>query len=241
MNKENIRLSDDLADVITGRPHEFFVGAEKFRLWPVTLAKTLLLRPYMKALGIAEHLKTQNPYVAALGLVARERAHCCMVLSIHTMENTRAAFMDTDLREQRSKLFAERIGDDDLAKLLQLAMMSDKTVYLETELGVTKELGRLKEALAVKKRNNSLTFCGKTPFGRFIVPLKEMGFSVDEILFECGCSFLSLALSDKQVDLYMTDEELLSLSGSTGALIDGEAADADEKLRAYAISKGLSF
>ena len=39
----------------------------------------------------------------------------------------------------------------------------------------------------------------------------------------------------------MTDEELLSLSGSTGALIDGEAADADEKLRAYAISKGLSF
>ena len=67
-----------------------------------------------------------------------------------------------------------------------------------------------------------------------------MGFSLHEILFEYSYDLLRLLLMDKQVSIYLSDDELRDVRGSVGALIDGESSGADEKLRAYLASKGIT-
>lgn len=234
MNKERSRLADDLADVVTGRPHDFYVGQEQFLLWPLTLAKTFLLQPYMEALGLADGVKSEDPRLTYLRLARNERDMCCMVIAICTTENSREAFMDTEKRKERCRLLAGNISEASLATMLGLVLSSDKTDSLLVDLGIDSERKRAKGVLAVKKNRNNVSFFGKTVFGAFIAQLKEMGFSIDEILYECSYSFLRLVLADKQVDVYLSDDELAQLPGSTGALIDGESPDADRQLKAYA-------
>ena len=67
-----------------------------------------------------------------------------------------------------------------------------------------------------------------------------MGFSIDEILYECGYSFLGLILMDRETTVYLSDEELQALGGSAGALIDGDDADADRQLEAFFASRGVN-
>lgn len=228
----------DLADIITGKPHEFKVGDRRFCIFPVTLGKTLILQPYMEAAG-AERLAGANPYVSALRLVKEKKELCATILAIHTLDNCRRSLHDMPEIKRRTDFFSQEMDDKDLATLLVISLTRDRTTQVAGYLGLDKERERLEEALRVKKDSNSLSFGAVSIFGAFIGPLKEMGFSTEEIIYERGYSFLRLMLMDKYTSLYMSDEEIQALGGSTGALIDGDDADADRQLLAFFASKGV--
>ena len=239
--KNSSYIDGDIADVITGKPHEFRVGERAFRVYPVTLGKMLELRPFMEVSGMESVVKSNNPYLSMLRLIREKKELCATILAIHTLENNRRALHDQTEIKWRTDFFSKEMGDEAMTSLLMAALAGERTAQIAEHLELDKELERLSEVMKIKKKNsNTLSFCGKSIFGSFIGPLKEMGFSADEIIFECGYSFLKLVLMDKQASLYLSDEEIAQLGGSVGALIDSNDADADLQLEAFFASRGVN-
>jgi hypothetical protein len=248
-NKEDIKngipaavIGELLTDVITCRPHDFRVGGTTYYLWPVTMAKNMLLKPFVETLGLGAGKAHGAGGVLELMIEqARERrAECAMVLSILTMENTRTAFYDYLGREQRAEYFGRELSDADLARLLATGLMGNHLQLLSEHFGMDREHERLTDALRAKKKTkNSLSFGSVSVLGGDIASLMEMGFSYDEVVFERSYDLLRLMLLDKPVSLWLSDDELDSMGGSAGALIDGESDNADQQLLAFFAGKGV--
>lgn len=234
-------LDGDVADVITGKPHDFRVGSREFRVYPVTLGKILILRPYMEASGMDHVVKTPNLYLSMLKLVRDKKELCATILAIHTIKNSREAFYDLPEIKWRTDFFFKELDDKDMASLLVVILANDRTRQIAEYLELDKEQERISAAIEAKEgKHNNLSFGGKSIFGSFIVPLKEMGFSIDEIIFECGYCFLRLILMDRQFSIYMSDDEIQRMGGSAGALIDSADANADLQLEAFFASRGVT-
>ena len=225
MSKENERgLDEALAEVITGQPHELSIGRKTVRLYPVTLAKTFVLRRWMESLGIDASLLKVNPYVECLRLAGTEREKVSEILAVHSAPNTQKDLHDSRSRAMRRNLFAS-VKTEHLAGLLMAVLTQDRTEELMGHLGLVAEHERLMEVLKVKRDGgkNNLSFGGKSIFGAFIGQLKELGYTDDEILFERGYSYLRLMLADKVTSVYLSDDELSKLPQSAGGtLLDGD-------------------
>lgn len=240
MDKDS-NLDYDFADIITERPHEFTVGRKHFRLYPVTLAKTFVLGRIIGKLPIDKLLLAVNPYVEALRLVEVDKESCCHILAIHTTPNTYKDLYNTQSIACRKNVFAS-MGNKSIASLLLYVLTSDKTDALMEHLGIDAERVRLRKAMEVKDTKNSLSFGGKTLFGGFIGPLKEMGYTDDEILFERGYTYLRLMLADKVTSVYVTDEELNSLPADMGGkVLDGNDPGSFSKLQSIFADKGVTI
>lgn len=201
-------LEQKLADIITGRPHDFGVGKKKFRLYPVTLAKTFELKRYIDALSIDREMLHVNPDLEIYRIVKGSKSDCCSILAIHTCPNTYNDLYDMRARLSRHNTFM-KMSDEDLAAVLQVALSGEDVDEMAAFLKIDKERERLSNVLKVKgKSKNNMSFGGVSAFGNFIGQLIEMGFRCNEILYECSVSFLRLMIADKQVSLYLTDEEV---------------------------------
>lgn len=229
----------DLADIVIGRVHGFRVGGEHFRIYPVTLGKMLILSPYMAEIGIGGFLGGSDPYLSVLNLVREKKELCATVLAIHTTPNRQRCLEDTEGIRHRTELFAREMEDGDLASLLVVTLTGDKLEQVVGYLGLDEEQKRMSEVMKAKDCRNSLSFGAKSIIGAFIVPLKKMNFTVKEILYECGYSFLRLVLMDQHTSVYMSDDELSRVTGSTGALIDSEGADRDLQLEVFFANRGI--
>ena len=221
---ENKELDHALADIITAQPTEIRIGRKTMRLYPVTLAKTFLLRRWMDALAMDAALLKANPFIECLRLAETQPDVVAHILAIHSAPNT-----EKDLHDRRGMVtrrnLLQTVKTEHLAGLLMAVLTADKTEQLCEHLGISAERERLQEALSVKRDHdkNNLSFGGKSIFGTFIGQLKEMGYSDGEILFERSYSYLRLMLADKVTSLYLSDEELEGLPQSAGGtLLDGE-------------------
>lgn len=228
----NRELDRELADIITARPHDFSVGRKHLRLFPVTLAKKCKLQPYLDAIGANTKALMMNPYLEALRIVSGHRRECCSILAIHTAPNTYKDLHDKQSLAVRRNLI-NKLSDGDLSALMIEVLMADKTEQVIAHLGLDREHERVRKVMAVKKGSkNNLTFGGLTIFGSFIGPLKEIGYSDDEILFERPYSFLRLMLADKMTSIYLSDDELQGVSEEDGGtMIDGNDPDSFGKLK----------
>lgn len=221
---ENKKLDHALADVITATPYEIRIGRKTLRLYPVTFAKTFVIRRWMDALDIDASLLRVNPYVECLRLAETQREKVAEVLAVLSTPNTQKHLHDSCGRAMRRNLFAS-VKTEHLAGLLMAALTQDKTEELMEWLGLSAERERLTEVLAVKNEGgkNNLSFGGKSIFGAFIGLLKEMGYTDEEILFERSYSYLRLMLADKVTNIYLSDEELENLpKNAGGTLLDGD-------------------
>lgn len=240
MNEQNEReLDHALADIITAKPHEIRIGRKTLRLYPVTLAKTFVLRRWMDALEIDASLLKVNPYVECLRLAETQREKVSEILAVHSAPNTQKDLHDSRNRAMRRNLFAS-VKTEHLAGLLMAVLTQDKTEELTQYLGLSAEHERLAEVLKVKREGdkNNLSFGGKSIFGAFIGQLKEMGYTDEEILFERSYSYLRLMLADKTTSIYLNDEELENLPQSAGGtLLDGDD-DSDMDVLAALIKQG---
>lgn len=237
MKIETKDIEYDIADVIIDRPHGFVVGQKHFFLYPITLAKMFLLKRQIDELDINEKLLKQNPYVEAMRIVRSKRSECCCILSYHTAPNTKGDLYDNRAIERRKKFFIKEVDDKDLASLMIYVLSADKTEEIIRYYGLDSEREKLAKVMAVKRKNdkNTLYFCGKSMFGTFIVQLKEMGYSDDEIVFERGFSYLRLVLADKITSVHCTDEELQQIPNDAG----GQYMDASDPANTQKILTSL--
>ena len=235
--KKDLALA--LADIITAQPHEIRIGRKALHLYPVTLAKTFVLRRWMDALEIDASLLKVNPYVECLRLAETQREKVSEILSVHSAPNTQKDLHDSRGRAIRRNLFAS-VKTEHLAGLLMAVLTHDRTEELMQHLGLAAEHERLMEVLKVKRDSdkNNLNFGGRSIFGAFIGQLKEMGYTDEEILFERSYSYLRLMLADKTTSVYLNDEELENLPQSAGGtLLDGDD-DSDMDVLASLIKQG---
>lgn len=232
----------ELFDIIIGKPHEFRVGRKIFRLFPMTLAKSIMLKSYMDELSISVDNINLNAQLEIHRLVIEKRDVCCRILAIHSAPNTQKDLFNIKSRTERANIFS-KMSDSDLAALLHYVLSSDKTDEAIRYLGLDKEQERLKKVLEIKKSSNSLNFDGLSMFGTFIAQLKEMGFAYNEILYECGYTFLRLMLADKPTTIYLTDEELEKIPGLVAdpSIMDANNPEMTEKILGGLASRGLTI
>lgn len=222
--KDDKELEAALADIITARPHEVRVGEKVLQLYPVTLAKTFLLRPWMEALELDPDVMSANPYMECLRIADARPDIVAHILSVYTAPNSYKDLHDSNAAEVRYQLLSS-VKPEHLAGLLMIVLTQDRTEQISRYLGLEDEQRRMKEVLKIKNAHekNSRNYGGITIFGSFIGQLKEMGYSDDEILFERGYSYLRLMLADKVTNVYLSDDDLADLSSEAGGtLLDGE-------------------
>ena len=217
-------LEAALADIITARPHEVRIGDKSLLLYPLTLAKTYILRPWMDALDFSPAGMRVNPYVECLRTAEKRLDIVARILSIYTAPNSFKDLHDSRATEDRYQLLLT-VKPEHLASLLMIVLTQDRTEQFERFLGIEDEQKKLKEILKVRKDHGKYNrnYGGVSIFGSFIGQLKEMGYNDDEILFERPYSYLRLMLADKVTNIYLSDEDLESLSTEAGGtLLDGE-------------------
>ena len=233
----------ELADVLTEKPHEFTIGRKHYLLYPITLAKMFLLRGYIEGLSVNYRIMSVNPLLEALRVVEQHRELCCSIIAIHTTPNTFKDIYNCQAIDARRKAFM-KVGDNDLATLMVLVMSADKTEHLMNITGIADEQERLKKVMGIKKEGdrNYLTFGGLTLFGTFIAPLKELGYTDNEIIFEKGYTFLRLMLADKITSVMLTDKERENLFiRDGGTMIDGNDPESFKKVEELMQKNGLKF
>ena len=242
--KRKDATENSLADVITGKPHEFAIGEHSLKLYPVTLAKLFLLKPYLEELGIDSSLAKKNICMEALRIATKKKEACCAFLSIHTSPNSYSELFDLQKRAARRKIISLADREMLASMMIYVLTCSDKTQQLMEDLGINEERRRMERVMAFKreKGENTMVFGGKSIFGSFIGQLKEMNYSVSEILYECPYSFLSLALADKITSVYLTDEERESLPMADGGkMVDANDPQAIMKLKNVLSGRGVKF
>lgn len=243
-------LEEALSDVLIGRPHEFKVEwkqkgmrkQKRFCLYPVTLAKTMLLRRHVETLNLDNDILSKNPFLEALRVVKERKRTVCTILAYETAPNSKKDLFDMKEITFRRDFFDKHLSDDDMATLLILAL-DDKTDKLMKHLGLDKEHERMMKVMAVKQKHdhNSITFGGLSIFGTFIGQLKEMGYSDDEILYEKGYSYLRLMLADKMTQVILTDEESREIpTGLGGGFVDANDPENAKKIMAALKTRGVS-
>ena len=223
----------DLADVIIGAPHDFFVEKDRFRLYPMTLAKMFLLKRYFDELDFSEENVRLNPYMEAVRLAEEHTEVCCRIIAVFTAPNTYKDLYDYDAIEKRFDRFKEKLSYEDIATMMVYVLTWDKTDALYRHIGLDKEAVRRATIMKVKKDDkNNISFGGLSLFGTFIGQLKEMGYSDDEILYEKGYCYLRMMIADKMTSVYLSDDELKSLPDEVGGtMIDANDPQAMDKLR----------
>ena len=242
MNEER-KIEYDIADIVTGIPHEFNVGRKLVRLYPVTLAKIHMLSRYIGELNIDRELLSFNPYMEALRLASEKTECCCRILSIHATPNTYKDLCNSRDIAMRRNLFLN-MKHTDIATIMVMVLTSNNFDDVIKHLGIDKEHERLLNVLKMKKehRNNKQSFGGISIFGNFIGKLKEMGFTTNEILYERSYLFLQLMIADKVVDIYLSDEELNSISEKNGGnMLDGNDPSNFDKVAKQLSGRGLKI
>lgn len=231
----------DLADVIIGAPHDFFVGEDRFRLYPMTLAKMFLLKRHFDDLDFSEENVRLNPYMEAVRLAEEHTEVCCRIIAVFTAPNTYKDLYDYEAIGKRFERFKKDMSFEDIATLMVHVLTWDKTDALYKHIGLDQDAVRRNRVMKVKKDDkNNISFGGLSLFGTFIGQLKEMGYSDDEILYERGYCYLRLMIADKMTSVYLSDEELKSLPDDAGGtMIDANDPQAMEKLQGRL--KGVKF
>jgi len=241
-DKKNGNIEYALADIITGKPHEFKVGRKLFRLYPITLAKQFIQKRIIGRLGLNTSF-IQNPYLEALRVAETNKKACCEIIALHATPNTYKDLHNSKAMTERRNVF-EKMRTEDVATMLVNVLTTDYTKDIIEYFGIDKEQKRLAVIMEIKRKNskNNLSFGGLTIFGTFIGQLKEMGYTDDEILYEKGYTYLRLMLADKITSVYLTDEELQDVpADSGGTMIDGNSPEAFEKLKTALAGRGLKF
>lgn len=241
-DKKNGNIEYALADIITGKPHEFKVGRKLFRLYPITLAKQFIQKRIIGRLGLNTSF-IQNPYLEALRVAETNKKACCEIIALHATPNTYKDLHNSKAMTERRNVF-EKMRTEDVATMLVNVLTTDYTKDIIEYFGIDKEQKRLAGVMEIKRKNskNNLSFGGLTIFGTFIGQLKEMGYTDDEILYEKGYAYLRLMLADKITSVYLTDEELQDVpADSGGTMIDGNSPEAFEKLKTALAGRGLKF
>ncbi len=243
MGDKSFNIENCITDVILDMPFEFSIGGRGFCLYPVTLAKKLVLKRKIEKLSLDAETLKKNPYLEAIRVAHERKPDCCEILALHATKNTKADFHDTAGINNIKEFFEENMSEEDIATFLVAVLTNDNTERLTRHLGLDKERERLSRVSAIKGRHgkNNLTFGGKSLFGAFIGQLKEKGYTDDQICYEKSYTYLSLILADWITSIYISDEELSDMpTDMGGTMLDGNDPASKAALKELLRQRGVA-
>lgn len=201
-------LQMDIADAVIDRPKGFSVGRRHFCLYPLTLGKMYLTQRVMQNLGVDYGNLKVNPYAEALRLANTKRDDCLALIAYHSLKD-KEQVLNTRTVATRKGIFGKELDESDIATLLMMCIMSDRTHEFIHELGIDKELQRMNEVLKAKQSNNTFQFGGKSVYGTLIDNACERyGWTFDYVVWGISYTNLQMLLKDSVKSVYLTDDEM---------------------------------
>lgn len=220
-------MENEISDILIGAPYPFTVGRKHYRLYPVTLAKMQIIQRLLDEIAIKKEHLYLDVNLEMIRIVKEKRRQCSRLLAYYTAPNSYKDLFDFRSLKIRENYFFEEMKEEDMATILLFMFTSDKTDTYMKSLGIESEMKRMQRVMKVKKKDkNSLSFGGRSIFGSFIAPLKEMGYTDEEILYERGYTYLRLMLADKIQTIYLSDDERKRVPRN--ALYGGEVLKASD-------------
>lgn len=209
-------LNEALADAVMDRPREFFIGPRRFCLWSPTLGMSLMLERNITALGLDYEVIRHNPYIEALRIASTKRNDVCYILAIHSFRKFDDLANSKNLR-RRAKIFASKLSDEELAKLIMYVLSEPKAESLISLSQVaTEQTEQSKIANFKNKDGHTKTFGGKTIFGTLIdTACAKYGWTKEYVVWGIDLISLRMMLADSVNSIYLSDDEMKSLGISS--------------------------
>lgn len=202
-------IDDLIADSVIGRQIEFSLGGRRFCIYPFTLGKTIVLNRLLKDVELNDQILAVNPFVEALRIAEQARDIACRLIAYMTC-NGKDEVMNSELVNERAKLFAEGMDNEDIATLLLHYMTSDRTDQFAKHIGLDKDAERKSKVMSAKSEGdkNNYTFGGLSIFGTLIDWAAERyGWTKDYIVWGIDYTSLKMMQADAISSIYVTDDE----------------------------------
>lgn len=231
--KESELYEYDIADMVMERPLEFYIGEEKYNIYPVTLGKSYLVQRLIGSLEINADNVEKNPFLEALRLCQAKKDVVARIIAYYTIHGKKKLFNERYV-SQRAEHFANTIDIDDLAKLLLYILTSDKFEECVKYLGLDKEREDQRRVLRVKsKGSNVLSFGGKSIYGTLIdVACERYGWTLDYVVWGISYANLRMLMADMLTTVSLTDDEKKKVRIRTKDVISGDDPNNINKIRA---------
>lgn len=237
MDNAKDNLNEALADAVMDRPREFFIDKRRFEQWSPSLGMSLMLERHLSALIIDKELLVKNPSMEAMRLISAKRIEVCRILTILSTRDRR----DLDRSkwiERRAKFFSRNIPDEDIAKLLLMAMSEPKAETLISFSGIAKEQEEQSRIAKHKNKDgHTLSFGGKTIYGTLIdTACSKYGWTKQYVVWGIDLVSLRMMLADSVNIVYLSDEEIKALHIVAGGVIDANDPASIAQLAAMNLS-----
>lgn len=197
----------DISDTLIERPVSFCYKRRRYSIYPLSLGKLQLCSRLIETLGFDKIRRDGELYSLALKSSQSRRNECLRLVSYVTLPYMDC--LDESLVQERiGKL--RRIKKNDLASVLVLFLMMDKTAAIMREFGIDKESKRLSEVLKVKAdtKNGSVSFGGKSIWGTLVdAACERYGWTYQYTVWGISYCNLQLLLADHIKTVLLTEEE----------------------------------
>lgn len=223
----------DIADMVMERPLEFYIGDERYNLYPVTLGKSYLIHRLLVSLEMSHSNVQVNPFLEAIRL-CESKLDTVVRLVVYSTLNNKDDLFNERLIQQRCEYFKSNIDKEDMAKLLLYLLTSDKVEECVKFLGLDKDREDQRKVLRVKSKNsNVINFGGKSVFGAIIdVACERYGWTLDYIVWGISYASLRMLMADMTTSITLTDEERKKVRISRSVTISGDDPANIDKIRA---------
>lgn len=199
----------------------FSAGEFKFKIYPLTLGKDMLLKQHVKAVERISGIGSANLQEMALRAVRTQKNEVLRILAIYTLERKEDLLDETSITSRMVDLDSVLEEDEEAALLVICFQEQGKVVELMDATGITDMRDRLAMVNKAKQQNrNSIPFGGLTIYGRLLdVACERYGWTLDYVLWGISVTNLQMMLADQMTSVFITDEELKHI-GEEDEVID---------------------
>lgn len=216
------QIEMNLSDAIIEKPVWFGVGKRRYGIYPPTLGKVQILKNLYLGLDSDDRLLLVNPLAEAMRISRASPDIVCRIIAYSTF-NEKSSIMDTEKVFQRAELFRAKLTAEDMATLLAVILMNDKTDEFIKYFRIDEEK-ELKERIGrAKGEGNSVTFGGKSIYGLLIdFACQRYGWTMEYVLWGISYVNLNMLFADAITTIYLTDDERKQLGVGFGRIINAD-------------------
>lgn len=198
------------------RPREFFIGKKRYCLWSPTLGMSMMIERHLSSLEIDFKILSLSPTIEVLRLIHSQRDTICYILAILSFRN-RVELSNSQTLKRKAKIYSSNLSDEELAKLILVALSDSKAETLISLSGIAKEQQTQSKIAQYKNKDgHTQSFGGKTIFGTLIGPAcKAFGWTKEYVVWDIDLISLRMMLADQINSIYLSDEEIKALNIST--------------------------
>ncbi|WP_294616448.1 hypothetical protein [uncultured Bacteroides sp.] len=216
------QIEMELSDAIIEKPVWFGVGKRRYGIYPPTLGKAQILKNLYLGLDLDARLLAINPLAEAMRISRASPDIVCRIIAYSTFGD-KGSIMNTEKVFQRADMFKDRLTTEEMATLLSVILMNDKTEEFIRYFSIDREK-ELRERLGrVKGESNGITFGGKSIYGLLIdFACQRYGWTMDYVLWGISYVNLNMLFADAITTVYLTDDERKQLGMGFGPVINAD-------------------